>query len=152
EPWIAQGGFFERRRPSTGTEISVAATNNLLLDLHQLRAFGLCFDRALGMTGSDDTMLTRQIYRHGGRMIWCDEARVVDVVPLSRLNRRWVIQKAFRTGNSWSLVALKLEERPFARLGERFRLTGQGLLRIAGGAVRFVVGVVTLSIGTRARG
>jgi cellulose synthase/poly-beta-1,6-N-acetylglucosamine synthase-like glycosyltransferase len=152
EPWIAQGRFFERRRPPTGTEITVAATNNLLLDLHQMRAFGLCFDRALGMTGSDDTMLTRQIHRHGGRMVWCDEARVVDVVPPSRLNRRWVLQKAFRTGNSWSLVALKLEERPLARLGQRLRLTSQGLVRIAGGTAGFVVGVVTRSIGTRARG
>jgi glycosyltransferase involved in cell wall biosynthesis len=152
EPWIAQGGFFERRRPPTGTEVTVAATNNLLLDLRQLRDFGLRFDRALGMTGSSDTMLTRQIHRRGGRMVWCDEAQVVDVVPAARLTRRWVLQKAFRTGNSWSLVALKLEDRRAARLGQRLWLTGRGLVRVAGGVARMVAGVVTRSVAERARG
>ncbi|HEY8524541.1 MAG TPA: glycosyltransferase family A protein [Acidimicrobiales bacterium] len=152
EPWIAEGGFFERRRPPSGTEVTVAATNNLLLDLAQLRAMGLRFDTSLGMTGSDDTMLTRQIHRAGGRMIWCDEARVVDVVPLARLNRRWVLQKAFRTGNSWSLVALRLEDRLAGRLAQRLVLTGRGLIRIAGGAARVLLGVVTRSVAHRARG
>jgi hypothetical protein len=152
EPWIAHGGFFERRRPPTGTELTVAATNNLLLDLRQLRSFGLRFDRALGMTGSSDTMLTRQIHRRGGRMVWCDEARVVDVVPAARLTRRWVLQKAFRTGNSWSLVALRLEDRPATRLGQRVWLTGRGLIRVGGGAARMLAGVVTRSVPERARG
>jgi succinoglycan biosynthesis protein ExoM len=152
EPWIAQGGFFERRRPPTGTELSVAATNNLLLDLRQLAELGVRFDRTLGMTGSDDTMLTRQIHRRGGRMVWCDEARVVDVVPEARLTRRWVVQKAFRTGNSWSLVALRLEDRPAAKLGQRLRLTGRGLVRVGGGAARVVAGLITGSVAHRARG
>jgi succinoglycan biosynthesis protein ExoM len=124
DPWIALGGFFERRRPPTGT----------------------------GMTGSDDTMLTRQIHRRGDRMVWCDEARVVDVVPAARLTRRWVLQKAFRTGNSWSLVALRLEDRPVARLGQRLWLTGRGLIRVGGGAARIVLGAVTRSLRQRARG
>jgi succinoglycan biosynthesis protein ExoM len=152
EPWIAQGGFFERRRPATGTELTVAATNNLLLDLHQLRALGVRFDRTLGMTGSDDTMLTRQIHQRGGRMVWCNEARVVDVVPAARLNRRWVLQKAFRTGNSWSLVTLRLEDGPVGRLGQRVQLTGRGLIRVGGGVARVLGGVMSRSVGTRARG
>jgi cellulose synthase/poly-beta-1,6-N-acetylglucosamine synthase-like glycosyltransferase len=152
EPWIAAGRFFERRRPATGTEVTVAATNNLLLDLRQLRALGLRFDRTLGMTGADDTLLTCQIHRGGGRMVWCDEARVVDVVPTTRLNRRWVLRRAFRMGNSWSLVTLRLEDGPVAKLGHRLRLTVQGLIRVGGGAARIVLGVATRRISHRARG
>lgn len=152
EPWIAEGGFFERRRLPTGTEVTVAATNNLLLDLGQLRALGLRFDRALGISGAEDTMLTRRIHAGGGRMVWCDEAPVLDVVPMARLNRRWVLQKAFRMGNSWSVVALRLEDRLLAMLGQRLLLTGRGLIRVAGGTARMLVGVVTRSVGHRARG
>jgi hypothetical protein len=152
EPWIAAGGFFERRRPPTGTEVTVAASNNLLIDLGQLRDLGLRFDRTLGMTGADDTLLTRQIHRGGGRMVWCDEARVVDVVPTARLNRRWVVQRAFRMGNSWSLVALRLEDGPAARLAERLRLTARGLARVGGGGARMLLGLATRSLGHRARG
>jgi glycosyltransferase involved in cell wall biosynthesis len=152
EPWIAAGGFFERRRPPSGTEVTVAASNNLLLDLGQLRDLGLRFDRTLGMTGADDTLLTRQIHRGGGRMVWCDEARVVDVVPTARLNRRWVVRRAFRMGNSWSLVALRLESGPVARLAERLRLTARGVVRVGGGAARMLLGVATQSVGHRARG
>jgi hypothetical protein len=37
EPWVGAGGFFDRRRLPTGTDVTVAATNNLLLD-HRVRA------------------------------------------------------------------------------------------------------------------
>ena len=36
-PWVQAGRFFDRRRLPTGTPVEVAATNNLLLDLHEVR-------------------------------------------------------------------------------------------------------------------
>jgi glycosyltransferase involved in cell wall biosynthesis len=150
EPWIAAGRFFDRRRLPTGTEITVAATNNLLLDVQQLG--GLRFDLDFGITGGSDTLFTRQIHRRGGRLVWCDEARVLDVVPATRLTRRWVLRKALRTGNSWSRVTLALEPSAARRLGSRAVLTAQGLVRIAGGLARLLVGAATRSMGQRARG
>ena len=38
EPWISAGRFFQRRRLATGTPLTLAATNNLLLRLPQIRA------------------------------------------------------------------------------------------------------------------
>ena len=152
EPWIAAGRFFERRRLRTGTEVTTAATNNLLLDLRQVRALGVRFDPAFGASGGSDTLFTRQLHQRGGRMVWCDEALVIDVVPHSRLTRRWVLRRAMRTGNSWSRVSLVLEQRRTRRVALRARLTVSGLVRVGGGLARLSLGVVARSIEHRARG
>jgi succinoglycan biosynthesis protein ExoM len=152
DPWVLSGRFFDRRRLPTGTEVEVAATNNLLLDLHQIRAFGLTFDEQFGLTGGSDTMFTRTLHRLGGRMIWCDEAIVVDVVPAARVTRDWVLRRAFRSGSSWSATSLKLAERPGDRLATRLRLAGRGTIRMAGGAARLVIGTIARSQSQQARG
>ncbi len=152
DPWILAGGFFERRRPPTGTAVDVAATNNLLLDLRAVRNLGLRFDPQLGTIGGSDTLFTRLLHRGGGRILWCDEARVVDVVPTTRLTRRWVLRRSLRTGNSWSRVALLLEDDALGRTRRRAELTARGMVRVLGGAARFAVGALSRSMRHRARG
>jgi hypothetical protein len=152
EPWITEGRFFDRRRLATGTAVRAAATNNLLLDMRVVRELGLQFDEKFGLTGGSDTLFTRRLGENGRRMLWCDEALVVDVVPAHRLTRRWVLQKAFRSGNSWSRTSLELAGSAAERLGLRVALTARALPRLAGGAARLLAGVVTRRIGWRARG
>ena len=84
DPWIAAGRFFDRRRLPTGTDLEVAATNNLLLDLAVVRRLGLRFDAAFGLSGGSDTLFTRELVASGERMVWCDEAIVYDIVPTDR--------------------------------------------------------------------
>ena len=93
-PWVLAGGFFDRRRMPTGTPVTVAATNNLLLDLDVVRAAGLDFDERFGLSGGSDTLFTRRLVRAGGPLIWCDEAVVTDVVPAARCRRDWVLRRA----------------------------------------------------------
>lgn len=152
DPWITAGEFFVRRRLATGTAVEVAATNNLLLDLDFVRHHGLSFDRALGVYGGEDTLFTRQIVARGGSILWCAEAEVTDVVPQSRLTRRWVIQRAFSSGNGWSLTSLLLTRGLGSRLRLRLALSGSGVVRVAGGVARLGIGVVTRSMRSRARG
>jgi glycosyltransferase involved in cell wall biosynthesis len=152
EPWIEAGGFFRRRRLATGTPIDVAATNNLLLDRRRVEELGVRFDRQFGASGGSDTLFTRELHRRGGRMVWCAEAMVVDVVPASRLTRQWVLQRALRTGNSWSRTSVELERAPGRRLASRIELTAQGLARVVGGAARLAWGTVTRSLSHRANG
>jgi glycosyltransferase involved in cell wall biosynthesis len=149
--WIAAGRFFERRRLQTGTVLTVAATNNLLVDVAPIQSAALRFDEKMGMNGGDDTLFTRQLAGLG-RMVWCDEAVVIDVVPEARISRRWVIRRALRSGNSWSLTSIRLAPAPLARLTTRVRASGDGLVRIAGGAGLAACGVVTRRLGQRARG
>lgn len=150
--WVASGNFFTRRSFATGTYVDVAATNNLLIDLDFVRRTGLRFDLDFGISGGDDTMLTRQLRRLGGTIVWCAEAVVTDVVPGGRVTRRWVLQRAFSSGNSWSLVAVKLMDGRMARAAERLRLTVRGTARFTGGAVRGAAGYALRSPAHQARG
>jgi GT2 family glycosyltransferase len=151
DAWVTAGEFFTRRRLPTGSTVDVAATNNLLLDLRVVRRIGLAFDPAFGITGGGDTMFSRTLARTGS-LVWCDEAIVWDVVPASRVTRDWVVRRAFRSGNSWSLTSVALAGSTSARWKARASCLGKGLVRVAGGAARTVVGVVTRSLRHRAKG
>ncbi|MBF4623414.1 glycosyltransferase [Clavibacter sp. VKM Ac-2872] len=153
DAWVRAGGFFVRRRPATGTRLEVAATNNLLLDLRAVRAAGLRFDVDLGTQGGEDTLFTRQLVASGGLLTWCAEAGVVDVVPRARTTRRWVVLRAFSSGNSWSLTSVALAPAsPVARTRIRAAATARGLVRALGGTGRIAVGAVTGSVAHRAKG
>jgi glycosyltransferase involved in cell wall biosynthesis len=151
DPWIRAGGFFERRRFTTGTPVSLAATNNLLLDLVQVRRLGLRFDDRFGLSGGSDSLFTQQLHRRGGQMIWCDEAIVIDVVPAARLTREWVLRRAFRMGNTWSRISLDDTVN-----GERFlvrsTLLVRGTVRVLGGLARYLAGLIIGQLRQRARG
>jgi succinoglycan biosynthesis protein ExoM len=150
DPWILAGRFFQRRRLPTGTEVQVAATNNLLLDLAQLG--GLRFDPRYGLTGGSDYLLTRQLTGRGGRLVWCAEATVLDMVPPERLTRRWVLRRAFRSGNGSSVVEVELAGSAYRRLRVRARQIARGMARVVVGIVRIVLGALTLSVHLRAGG
>lgn len=152
DEWITEGRFFVRRRLPTGTHVDVAATNNLMLNMAMVRSMGIRFDERFGITGGSDTLFTRQIIKGGGQLVWCDEAVVVDMVPASRLTRDWVLRRAFRSGNGWSVTSVVLADSWRDRLFLRIRLALQGLVRVLGGLARAALGVLTRSVGQRARG
>lgn len=152
EPWIEAGKFFNRRRLATGTRLDVAATNNLLLDLRQVRALRLAFDERFGLSGGSDTLFTRQLIQRGGLMLWCDEAVVVDRVPASRLTRGWVLRRALRSGNSAARVGLELAGSSRARLTARAVSLASGTVRLVGGSVRVAAGLVSGSPAQKALG
>lgn len=152
DEWIVAGGFFERRRLATGTSVEAAATNNLLLDLAQIRSLGLRFDQQFGLSGGSDTLFTRQLTRAGEEILWCDQAIVVDHVPSARMTRGWVLRRARRYGNSWSRTSLALSGRGPARLLVRVAMIARGAIRVAAGAARFLFGLVAFNQRHRARG
>ncbi|WP_371740093.1 glycosyltransferase family 2 protein [Frigoribacterium sp. VKM Ac-2836] len=152
EPFIVEGRFFVRRRLATGTSVDVAATNNLLLDLGEVRRQGLAFDVALGQLGGEDTLFTRSLVAGGGTILWCAEAIVTDVVPAKRVTRRWVVQRAYSSGNGWSLTSVMLSARGASRLLTRLRLSAKGAVRVVGGLGRYAVGTVTRPLGRRSLG
>lgn len=152
DAWIEAGGFFVRRRLATGQEVTVAATNNLLLQLGFVREHGLRFDLDFGITGGDDTMFTRELVGAGGRIVWCAEAMVVDVVPAARVTHRWVMLRAFSSGNSWSTTSAKLARTPAERLSAFCSSVVSGAARVALGCLRVAAGLVLRSQRHRARG
>lgn len=152
DPWIVVGGFFDRPRMPTGTEVNAAATNNLLVDVGRVRRHGIRFDEEFGLSGGSDTLFTRALIAAGEKIVWCDEALVVDKVPSARITRTWVLKRYYRNGNSWSRSALRLAPTSGSRALTRVRLTVAGGLRVAVGGSRKLVGAVIRSDRAHARG
>lgn len=151
DAWLAAGRFFDRRRLPTGTVVDVAATNNLLLDLGRLRRTGVTFDERFGLSGGSDTLFSRRLTAVGETMVWCDEAVVVDHVPADRLTRAWVLRRAYRSGNSGARAEVVLSHGA-ARQLVRARYVARGVVRMAGGGARVLVGALTRSAVHDARG
>lgn len=150
DPWIL--GFFDRRRLATGTPVTVAATNNLLLDLREVRRLGLTFDTEFGLSGGSDTVFTRQFTQLGGRMVWCDEAVVYDIVPADRATRSWVLRRSLRSGSSWSASSRRIARNGGERLRWFGKDLGSGLARLGGGVARLAAGAVSGNQSLRAAG
>jgi len=152
DPWILACGVLKPMKFKTGTEVRGAATNNLLLDLAQITALALRFDERFGLTGGEDTMLSHTLVRRGGSIRWCEEARVIDRISPLRTNRRWMLLRTFRSGTTWSRVAVLLSGSGWRRLLERADLSVRALYRIASGTARFGRGMVRRDLGDRASG
>ncbi len=153
DPWIEAGGFFVRPRHSTGSELEAASTANLLIDLRRLESLGsVRFDDRFGLSGGSDTMFSRELIARGGRIVWCDEAVVTDHIRTFRANRAWVLQRHFRSGNSWARTSVELSKNGGATLLMRLRLTLAGVARIVLGTARSTFGTVARSSRHQARG
>ncbi|GAA1389866.1 glycosyltransferase family 2 protein [Luteococcus peritonei] len=151
DPWIAEGGFFDRRHRwglQRGAELDEAATNNLLVDMDFVRTHQLTFLTTLGLTGGEDSMFTRGLVRNGGRLVWCPEAEVSEPVPAQRATRRWVLQRALSYGNSAALVRRTEHDAPAVRV----RLVAGGLARTGGGLLRAGLGTVRRDTFGQAQG
>ncbi|MEV0951852.1 glycosyltransferase [Promicromonospora sp. NPDC050249] len=155
DPWVVAGGFYDRAHRSglrTGTVVASAATNNLLLDLRVVRRAGLVFDPALGLSGGEDTLFTSALTAAGGRIVWCAEAVVSDVVPADRLTRAYLIARTAGLANASARVALLLAPDRGRRTVVRARLLAAGLARGALGALGIAVAAVRSDVGQDAHG
>lgn len=152
DAWIRGGGFFSRRRLPTGTSVEVAATNNLLLDMREIQRLALRFDTEFGLSGGSDTLFTRMLSASGARLVWCDDAVVYDVVPAARLTREWVLQRYFRSGNTWSRTSVVLAQSRSERLIARVALTASGGARVLGGLAVWLGGALGRSTAKHAGG
>jgi len=140
--WLVAGRFFVRSRHPTGTAVAAAATNNLLLDLRVIRAWGLRFDPRLGLTGGEDTHFTRSITARGGTIVWSDEAVVSDLVLPERMSRRWLLRRGYSGGNGDVRAAVILAAGRRGRARARARYLLRGSVRVAAGLARTALGVV----------
>lgn len=150
--WIRAGGFFTRRSLATGTVVAAAPAGNLLLDLDAVRARDLRFDPRFGLTGGEDTLFTTQLTASGGRIVWCEQAAVVDLVPTDRMTPRWVLARAWSHGNTAALVRRATAGSTGQALAGRLTCAAGGMARVVLGAARAALGVLLRSPRHQARG
>jgi glycosyltransferase involved in cell wall biosynthesis len=152
EPWVRASGAFIRPVREDGQSMREAATNNLLLDLSQIRSLGLSFDERFGLTGGSDSMFTRELTRRGGTIRWAQAAVVIEQEEAARFTRSWVLMRTFRFGNTAGRVELALADSGGARAAIRVKNIARGGIRVVGGGARWLWGAVTGSLRHRARG
>ena len=155
DPWIEQGGFLNRNHRAalpTGTQIANAATNNLLLDLAEVRRTGLRFNIAFGLSGGEDTLFTRMFVAGGARIVWDRDASVSEKIRPERLNRSWFLRRAFSYGSTDARVNAYLAATGGPRARARAKSLGDGASRIAAGAGLATFGWMSRSYRRRAWG
>lgn len=133
--WVRGGRYFESpTRYATGTRRPVAASGNVLISTRALVESGVRFDTRFALSGGSDTHFFLRIARLGFSIIWCDEAVATEWIPASRVNRRWLLRRAFRLGTTSGLCAREIG-RPRAVMM---------LVRAAKGAGRMLQGAALL--------
>jgi GT2 family glycosyltransferase len=101
--WIRVGRFFDRERYPTGTHLKESRTGNTLLKLSAFDRIG-GFDEKFTLTGGEDGDWFARLHQSGGRIVWCNEAVVEDWVPAQRARVKWLLARAYRTGNTAFLL------------------------------------------------
>lgn len=87
-----------RFRHRTGARLDKAYTNNTLVTREVIDSVTPAFDPRFRFTGSSDLHFFQRVHRAGFEIVWCAEAEVLEMVPLSRTTPRWHARRAFRSG------------------------------------------------------
>jgi succinoglycan biosynthesis protein ExoM len=105
--WVTAGKFFDRVTFATGHSMDKCSTNNVLIERHVFDRVP-SFDEGLELTGADDTHFFMRVNQTGHKIVWAADAFVYEAISASRANVRWLLQRGYRLGNSWSLCERSL--------------------------------------------
>ena len=109
---------------------SIEATSNIGFDMRFLRRFpDERFDPFFSLIGGGDYDFLLRMRLKRATFVWSPDAVVYEDFPASRCTREWALQRAFRSGSSETLVALR-NRPPQFRLKEAAKLV-RGLVQVA---------------------
>jgi glycosyltransferase involved in cell wall biosynthesis len=101
--WLVKSRLFESWRFPDRAPLRAGASNNVLISTAFIRRTGHRFDERMRMTGGSDYHFFRQAVALGMRIVWSARAPVYEDVPASRLTLRWIVQRQYRLGITFSL-------------------------------------------------
>lgn len=101
--WLVKSRIFESWQFPDQAPLQEAASNNVFISNAFIRRTGHRFDERMRMTGGSDYLFFRQAVAHGMRIVWSAAAPVYEDVPMSRLTWRWIVQRQYRLGNTFSV-------------------------------------------------
>jgi succinoglycan biosynthesis protein ExoM len=131
--WVLAGKFFARPAFQTGCSMDKCSTNNVLIRrevFDQVPSFNEQFE----LTGADDTEFFMRVRRAGFKIVWANDAIVHEAISKTRANFGWLLRRAYRLGNSWSLCESSLDGRfvtRVARAAKAFAWMARGLAQLA---------------------
>lgn len=142
--WAVKGRFYEITGMPTGQILNNSYghvyTGNLLARTDVFRK--VRFSEQFALSGGEDTHLFMQINRAGFKVVWANDALLTEWVPASRTNVRWLLQRAFRGGNSFALCEIAINSSIHIRLVRAMK----GIVHIGRG-----LAFACLSLGCKVR-
>lgn len=152
--WAIAHPIFNRPRFPSGTERPQAFSGNLAIRTDVFRWLGGWFDPRLSVSGGSDTELTRRAVRKGARIVWVDDAEVVEYVPTNRATLRWILRRSLRIGAN-RIQRVRLERRGVGAC--LLHLGGAAVEVVGGGAIALLVPLIgrrraAIGLGRAARG
>lgn len=109
--WMVDGDFHSNRiLPRDG--IANGYTCNTLLDMDFINAHALRFREDLGQVGGEDTMFFRAMEKAGGKFRINADAIVHEDVPPRRASLKWLVDRAYRSGQNHYEVLLGRGHKP----------------------------------------
>ncbi len=141
--WVSASGFFLKpQNPHRLSELDPhpsAATCNVLVRASLLGASGISFDPALGLSGSEDSLLFQTLKRSGYQFVWAARAHVSEWIPANRANFAYMWREAYRRGCVRYLIKRRLKSRSALKsLRIAIRLTVRSLVLAVSSLLRML--------------
>jgi succinoglycan biosynthesis protein ExoM len=128
--WIRTGDFFNRPAHLTGEFLACCSTGNALVTRKVFDRVG-AFDDRFQLTGGEDLHFFTRVRLAGFKIVWSQEAVVTETIYKDRANLGSLLRRAYRGGNSYTLVESSLNGSAYVR----FIRFSKGCVRILQGAV-----------------
>lgn len=142
--WIKAGHFFSKQVYATGHLIGSCSTANVLIS-KQVMATVCGFDERFALTGGEDTDFSLRVCKAGFKIICSGGGVVFESVPTSRASLKWLLRRAYQSGNSWVLCESTLDRRISTRIGRAIKASGHILLGAASACLSPVFGKAALA-------
>jgi len=102
--WLREGDFHSIVPVQVQGAIVTGYTSNVLLSRQDPALAGLSFDVRLGRSGGEDTAFFTAYHAAGGRIDYAPQAVVTEDVAPQRLSLRWLVKRAFRSGQTHGML------------------------------------------------
>ncbi|MBK6914251.1 MAG: glycosyltransferase family 2 protein [Ignavibacteriales bacterium] len=99
--WIRQSFIYNRPTFKTGTVATITRSGNCLIKRATIKSVDGPFDPAYGISGGSDTKLFYLLISNGAKFVNSFEAETFEFVPPERATLKWLVKRAFRTGNGF---------------------------------------------------
>jgi GT2 family glycosyltransferase len=132
--WVKSGRFFSGHNFVAGDTVEIGYTGNVLISRKVMIAVP-AFDERFGLTGAEDTHFFLRVRRAGFKIICSGGGIVYETIPTSRARLRWLLRRAYQSGNSWVLCESTLDRRISTRI-----------IRMVKAGVRILQGAMSVCI------
>jgi succinoglycan biosynthesis protein ExoM len=104
--WVREGDFHSFQTIERNGAVDTGYSSNVIFKRSVVGARR--FDVALGRSGGEDAFFFATLHHHGARLGLCPDAVIEEPAPDQRLRLRWLVTRAFRSGQTHARITCDL--------------------------------------------